>query len=209
MLAALIGIPLGMACLWILSGYIPTMNIETPAYTVLETRADYEIRRYDGFVVAETTQTSAAEGGSSGFNELFRYISGHNVAGAKIPMTAPVLKEGEEKGVKIPMAAPVFKEGRDASRTIAFVMPRGSRIDDLPMPASSAVTLREVPSHAVAAVTFSGVPSDEAITDKCAALEAALRRDNRTIDSGPIIALYNPPWTPPFMRRNEVMFRID
>jgi hypothetical protein len=90
-----------------------------------------------------------------------------------------------------------------------FVMPPGSVISELPRPKSPAITLRAVPPHTVAAITFSGFAGAAAIREKTATLRDALQRDGATITSGPWTALYNPPWTPPFMRRNEVMYEIE
>jgi hypothetical protein len=202
-----VGIPVLLLALWVLSGYIPTRNIAMPSYTVVEKRRDYEIRRYEAIVIAETRQQSI--GGAGGFNELFRYISGDNVRAARIPMTAPVLKSGTGGGEKIPMTAPVIKEGEGERGTIAFVMPPGAALADLPQPRSRAVTLKEVPPRTLAAVTFSGVADAAVIREKTELLLTALRRDGKTMAAAPFVALYNPPWTPPFMRRNEVLVELS
>jgi hypothetical protein len=195
---------------WIVSGYLPTMNIKTPAYTVMERKRGYEIRQYAPYVIAETHQKGRGQGQgppSGGFNELFRYISGENISRSKIPMTAPVLKGTE--GWKIPMTAPVVKEGEGGAETIAFVMPPGLTIEELPRPKSLAVHLRAVPAHVAAAVTFSDYATDVAIREHTESLLDALQREGLTVRSAPRIALYNPPWTPPFMRKNEILIEID
>ena len=210
MIIAAIGIPVVLFSLWILSGWLPTRDIAMPHYSVIEKRVDYEIRRYDPYIVAETLQTGGnKEALSSGFNELFQYISGSNVGQAKIPMTAPVLQEPPAEGQKIPMTAPVLKQGEGESSTIAFVMPPGSRLEELPRPKSPAVRLRVVPPHTVAVMTFSGYAGQDTIREKSSALLEALKRDGVPVTSGPRTALYNPPWTPPFMRRNEVMVEVE
>jgi SOUL heme-binding protein len=196
--------------LWIVSGYLPTMNIQTPAYTVAEKRRGYEIRQYAPYVIAETHQKGSGPGQpSGGFNELFRYISGENGSRNKIPMTAPVLKGPGAEGRKIPMSAPVLKNGEGGAEMIAFVMPPGSSLEELPQPKSAAVHLRAIPAHAVAAVTFSDYATDVAIREHTESLLEALQRDGLTVRSAPRVALYNPPWTPPFMRKNEVLVEID
>jgi hypothetical protein len=201
-----VAIPAVLLVLWVLSGYLPTRNIAMPSYTVVEKGSDYEIRRYDAYLVAETRQRSGD--GSGGFNELFRYISGNNMRESRIPMTAPVLKAAAGEGEKIPMAAPVIKQAQGESATIAFVMPPGAAMEDLPQPRSPAVALKEVPARTVAAVTFSGVADAAIIKEKTELLLAALRRDGKTVAAAPFVALYNPPWTPPFMRRNEVLVEV-
>jgi len=196
--------------LWIISGYVPTRNIETPAYSVMETKGDYEIRQYASYVVAETHQKgSQKESLSGGFRELFQYISGNNTARSKVAMTAPVLQSAESGGQKIPMSAPVIKQGDGGSRLIAFVMPAGSTPEDLPRPKSTVIRLRAVPPRNMAACTFSGYATGDTIRAHTEKLLAALQRDGIQEKSAPQIALYNPPWTPPFMRRNEIMVEID
>lgn len=196
--------------LWILSGYLPTRNIEMPVYTVIEKKLEYEVRRYNSFIVAEVRREgSPAEAMSKGFNELFRYISGENVSASKISMTAPVFRSEEKGGRKIPMTAPVLKEKQGESSIISFVMPPGSTLETLPKPKNPAVTLRAVAPHMVAVITFSGYSTEEIIAEKTAILLNALQRDGLAVRSVPRIALYNPPWTPPFMRRNEVMVDVD
>ena len=210
MIIAAITIPVALFLLWIISGYLPTRNIAMPTYRIIEKKDDYEIRAYDSYILAETEQLgNRTESMSSGFNKLFRFISGHNVRGSKISMTSPVLKSAAGEGEKIPMTAPVIKQKEGGSSTIAFVMPPGSSLEELPRPRDPAVMLRIVPSHKVAVVTFSGVATREAIEEKAASLQTSLRRDGCQQGSAPRIALYNPPWTPPFRRRNEVMIEIE
>jgi len=195
--------------LWMLSGYLPTRNIAMPAYTVVAAKQDYEIRRYEPFIVAETRRReNPAEALSAGFNELFRYITGNNEGSSKIKMTAPVLRSPEQQGTKIPMTAPVLRQGKGAGSIIAFVMPPGSTLEGLPQPTSPAVTLREVPPRTLAVVTFSGYATEGAIKEKTESLLKSLKRDGMALWSEPGVALYDPPWTPPFMRRNEVMVEI-
>lgn len=210
MITAIFAVCVTLLLLWILSGYLPTRNIAMPEYTVVETKQDYEIRRYDSFIVAETRREgSHSEAMSDGFNELFRYISGDNASTSKISMTAPVLRSPGDQGDRIPMTAPVLRQGEGSSSVIAFVMPPGSTLEELPRPKSPSVKLRVVAPHKVAVITFSGYATEEAIAEQTAMLLNALQRDAVTIRSAPRIALYNPPWTPPFMRRNEVMVDID
>ena len=207
MIITAISIPLFLAALWIMSGYLPTRNIAMPSYSVLATKNGYEIRRYDPYIIAETSM--ASESGSSGFNELFQYISGNNAGSAKLSMTSPVLKSAGDAAQKLPMTAPVLKKGGAGGGVISFVMPPGLRLEELPQPKSSRITLREIPGHKAAIVRFSGVADAEAIKDQTETLLRNLQQDGVTILSTPTTALYNPPWTPPFMRRNEVVVMIE
>jgi len=204
-----VGISAVIVLIWVVSGYVPTMNLHTPAYTVREKRAGYEIRQYEPYVIAETLQKgNRDESSPGGFNELFRYISGNNVAQARLGMSTPVLRSAEREGRKIPMSAPVLKGVAGGTGTIAFVMPPGIRPDELPLPKNAAVHLRAIPARTVAAVSFAGYATDAALGKHTAELLTALKRDDLTMRSDPQIALYNPPWTPPFMRKNEVLVEI-
>jgi len=209
-MTTIIAVALGTALLlWILSGYLPTRNIAMPAYTVVAVKQDYEIRRYEPFIVAETLREGdPAAALSEGFNELFRYITGNNAGSSKIKMTAPVLRTPGPQGTKIPMTAPVLRQGAGAGTVVAFVMPPGSTMESLPRPTSPSVTLRQVPSRTVSVVTFSGYATEGAIEEKTESLLQALMRDGVAPRSVPAVALYDPPWTPPFMRRNEVMVEV-
>ncbi len=205
MIIKLIAVPVVLFGAWILSGYLPTRNIATPSYSVLDKRPEYEIRRYDPYVLAETALGDLD--GSGGFKLLFQYISGKNAGGSKLAMTAPVLKNNPAGGDKLAMTAPVLKwEGEG---TIAFVMPPGRSLAELPQPGDPKVVLREVPGHKAAVVSFSGLAGSAKLKEKTGGLLRALRKDGVNPRSTPVIALYDPPWTPPFMRRNEIMVEID
>jgi SOUL heme-binding protein len=88
-------------------------------------------------------------------------------------------------------------------------MPAGRTLAELPQPENPMVTLREVAGHKVAVVSFSGFAGTATLREKTEGLLRDLRKDGLNPRSGPVTALYNPPWTPPFMRRNEIMVEID
>lgn len=208
MVIVAISISVAFFSIWVISGYLPTMNIQTPAYDVMGKKAGYEIRLYKPYVIAEARRDKTSDE-SSGFRKLFQYISGNNMARSKIKMTAPVLRSEPSETRKIPMSAPVLTYGDGGSSMIAFVMPPGIKIDGLPRPKSEAVQLKVVPAHIVAVITFSGYATDDAIRKNTGNLLTALKRDDRMVRVAPQIALYNPPWTPPFMRKNEIMVELD
>lgn len=186
------------------------MNIESPAYKVIEAKPDYEVRQYGTYIIAETDQRgSRKEAQSGGFRELFRYISGGNSAGSKVTMTAPVLQSTASGGRKIPMSAPVIKQADSASGRMAFVMPPGLSLEELPKPTSALIRLRVIAPQTVAVIRFSGYATEGRIREHTEKLLSALKRDGRRVHSTPRTGLYNPPWTPPFMRRNEVMVEIE
>jgi len=203
-------LPVMLLAAWILAGYLPTRNVATPGYTVVEKKAGYEVRLYDDFVVAETVQNGSHDNSlNAGFGELFQYITGNNSRTTKVPMTAPVLHTEATAGQAIPMTAPVLSQAAGGRHSVAFVMPPGSTLADLPAPRSAKVTLRAVPRHKAAVISFSGTATEAVMQARAAALRACLARDGRRALAAPQEAFYNPPWTPPFMRRNEVMVTIE
>ena len=188
------------------------MAIEEPNYKVLETSGSFELRTYDSMIVAETVVSgSMDEASSAGFRLIAGYIFGDNTSNTggseKISMTAPVTMEpeSESRSEKISMTAPVTMSANNGKWRVHFVMPSEHTLDTLPKPNNSAVTLREVPGQQVATVRFSGRASKEKTAEKTADLLAWLASKQITPTGKPELARYNPPWTLPFLRRNEVM----
>jgi hypothetical protein len=205
MIPALAWITAALLGAWVLSGYLPTRNVDMNKYSVIAEKDGYEIRQYEPYILAETPLRD--ESGNSGFNELFRYISGSNMGKSKVAMTAPVLQSGPPAGRKLAMTAPVLE--REGAGVMAFAMPPGMKLEDLPKPASPKVTLRAVPGYKAAVIRFSGWGSAATVKKKTKQLAAALERDGLHAAAASITAFYNPPWTPPFMRRNEVIIEIE
>jgi hypothetical protein len=198
----------GLLGLWILAGYVPTRGIETPAYRVVDKHDGYEVREYAPQVRAEVTLEGEYRSTlNDGFRQLAGYIFGDNTGNASISMTAPVLAEKSEK---IAMTAPVLSEkSTDQSRTIGFVMPKKYTLESLPKPNNPKVTLREVPAKRFAVLKFSGYANEKRAAKKTAQLLDALKRDGVKTVAEPVLAQYNPPWTPPFMRRNEIQAALQ
>ena len=114
MIPALVWIAVALLGGWVLSGYLPTRNVDTNKYSVIAEKDGYEIRQYEPYILAETPMRD--ESGNSGFSELFRYISGSNMEKSKLAMTAPVLQSGPPAGRKLAMTAPVLERGRGRGR---------------------------------------------------------------------------------------------
>jgi hypothetical protein len=207
MIPALLWIVAALLGGWVVSGYLPTRNVDMSKYSVLAEKDGYEIRQYEPYILAETPLRD--ESGNSGFNELFQYISGSNMEKSKLAMTAPVLQSGPPAGRKLAMTAPVLEREGGGRGVMAFVMPPGMKLEDLPKPASPKVTLRAVPGYKAAVIRFSGWGSAATVKKKTKQLAANLERDGLRAAAGPVTAFYNPPWTPPFMRRNEVIIEIE
>ncbi|HWI40504.1 MAG TPA: heme-binding protein [Verrucomicrobiae bacterium] len=184
-------------------------NVKEPAYRVERVADGYEVRSYDPLVVAEASvPPESGDPLSDGFRMLFAYITGANSGTRQIPMTAPVLQE-KRPGENIPMTAPVIREKRvGGSPVVAFVLPADLTVDTAPLPTDPRIRLRPVPSRRVAVVRFSGYASDRIMEEKREKLRGMLERDALKPEGDFIEAYYNPPWTPPFMRRNEVMVEV-
>jgi hypothetical protein len=149
------------AILLILTVVIPAtwngdaMAVEEAKYTVLQRWDALELREYAPQIVAETMIAGDFSSvGNVAFRRLYGYISGKNRRTQSIPMTAPVNQEANFE--KIPMTAPVNQERVGSEWRVAFVMPAGSRMSDLPAPLDPSVILREIPGRTMAALTYSG-----------------------------------------------------
>lgn len=180
---------------------------EEPSFTVQRRVGDVEIRRYGPRIAAETTIDADEEPArNEGFRRLARYIFGGNTAKAKIAMTAPV---AQQQGQKIAMTAPVAAE-RDAAGqwVIRFFMPSEHTLDTLPAPNDERVRLTPVPAETVAVLRFSGIASPTAVASRTDELLTALRTAGIDTDGEPVTWFYDPPWTIPFRRRNEIAVRV-
>lgn len=195
--------------LWALGSYLVVRSIEKPAYTILEKRDGYEIREYKSYIVAETTVPGdRQEALTAGFRIIADYIFGNNVSKSGIAMTAPVLEAKASE--KIAMTTPVLStEGTPSDRTIAFVLPSSYTLDTLPLPNNPAVTIREVPAHKVAALTFTWYATPARIEAKKAELRARLTAANIQVAGEIQVAQYNPPLSMPLMLRNEILIPIE
>jgi hypothetical protein len=185
------------------------MATEEPKHRVLSKSDGYEVRLYEPQVVAETVvEGEFGGGGNEGFRRLAGYIFGGNDGGRKIAMTAPVAQErqtGPRDGTKIAMTAPVSQEKRGEGWTVAFTMPSELTVAALPRPNDPRVTLREIPARRVAAATFSGTWGAERFDTVARELLGKLDAAGLVPSGPPVYARYDPPWTPWFLRKNEVL----
>jgi hypothetical protein len=185
------------------------MAIEEPRYQVIEQDGAFELRDYAPYLVAETRVDAGFEdAGSIAFRRLFRYISGANTAQRKIAMTAPVTQSRGDAGEKIAMTAPVTQVANDSGYTIAFVVPAKYSLDTVPQPNDPSIRLREIPRQRVAAWRYSGRWTAANYRDSEQKLRAALAARGLTVTGGPALARYNPPFTPSFLRRNEILIGV-
>ncbi|NBU25140.1 MAG: heme-binding protein [Gammaproteobacteria bacterium] len=185
------------------------MAIEQPAYTVVRQDGPFELRRYAPYLLAETeVESGFMQAGNVAFGRLFRYISGDNTARAEIAMTAPV--EQAPRGEKIAMTAPVEQAREGGVYRVAFVVPRKYTRETVPQPTDPRVRIREVPARSIAAWRYSGRWTEENFREHERGLRAKLAALGLKPEPGDnaIIARYDAPFMPWFMRRNEVLIPV-
>ena len=121
-------------------------------------------------------------------------------------MTAPVTQQASEK---IAMMAPVTQQLDGHAWHVKFVMPASYTMETLPKPRNTAVRLREVQGRSFAVIRFSGIAHRENLRRRTEQLRAFIKAKNLNAISEPVYAFYNPPWTLPFLRRNEVLIELS
>jgi len=187
-----------------------SMAIEEPAFEVTGRLGDIEIRRLAPYVVAEVRVPGpASEAGSQAFPILAGYIFGKNKGEKKFAMTAPVIQTtAPPTPVKMAMTAPVTQAASGDGFVVQFVLPQGVTLATAPDPLDERVRLREVPETSLAAVVYSGTWSQANYDEHLAKLKSALTAAGVTWTGEPVFSRYNGPWTPWFMRRNEIWLAV-
>jgi DNA gyrase inhibitor GyrI len=184
-----------------------------PSWHSVRQDGDMEIRDYDPMIVAEVTTTGERYAAiNAGFRILAGYIFGGNTAQTKIAMTAPVTQESTgAKSEKIAMTAPVTQEASENQNEwkVRFVMPPEYTLASLPVPNDNRIKFLEIPAYRTAVIQFSGFNTDSNLSEHQKILMDWLAKNNITPIGKPIYAFYNPPWTLPFFKRNEVMVKIS
>jgi hypothetical protein len=181
-------------------------KVAEPPFTSVFKQGDFEIRDYAPQVVAEVTVSSnSREPANDGFRPLAGYIFGGNAPRTQIAMTAPVTRQ---QGARIAMTAPVTRQATGASWNIRFIMPAGSRLETMPRPNDPNVRLMEEPGKRYAVIRFSGLGQQATLDQKTALLRTFVAERGLTARGNPVIAFYDPPFTVPFMRRNEVWLEV-
>ena len=197
------------------------MAIEEPQYKVTLSDGSFEIRQYAPFLIAETlVDGDMDEASNKGFRLIADYIFGnnqvpHSQESSKISMTAPVTIEPLSK--KIEMTAPVTLEAVSAASGVQtatkwrvhFVMPSQYNINNIPQPNNPDVKLKEVPGKFFAVNNYSGFNTMGKVQSKTEELLAWLQQKNFKTLGTPQLSRYDPPWTLPMFRRNEIMVEIE
>ena len=179
----LLALPLGLAA-------CASPPVEEPAYNLSLSDGAFEVRAYAPTIVAETTVDGDAFGSRfEGFGPLADYIFAKERDGEKIAMTAPVTQHATKAD----------------EWTIGFTMPAGYSMETLPAPANPDVRLTEQPAQTMAVFKFTGIASERDMADARRTLMQKVADAGLTAKGEPVFAFYDPPWTLPFMRRNEVM----
>jgi hypothetical protein len=164
---------------------------ESAPYKVVRSDGKFELRDYPALTVVETPMANP-EGSDGSFMRLFRFITGANEAKQKIAMTTPV-----------------FMSGGSTNLMMAFVMPAKMNTAAVPRPADGALTVRELPAGRFAVLRFSGGRNTRNEAESLARLKLWLEQERLKAVTGPVYGYFDPPWTPAFLRRNEVMLRTE
>ena len=205
---------LGM--LWLKSA----MAIEEPRYDVIVSQPPFELRHYAPTLIAQTLVDGDMDSASSqGFRLIANYIFGNNIAAgsdqvAKIAMTAPVTVEPQSS--KIAMTAPVTIEPQSGDTRVSgahqwrihFVMPSQYTLANIPKPNNSAVTLHELPRKYMAVYRYSGFNTQARVQEKTERALAWAKQQSLRVVGTPQLSRYDPPWTLPMFRRNEIMLEV-
>jgi hypothetical protein len=187
--------PSGTSVIFPLQENIRTMA-DTIPYDITGKAGEIEFRHYPALVLA-TVDSSEND---AGFNLLFAYITGSNNARNAIPMTAPVITSQ-----KIPMTAPVVSD----ATSISFVMPAGRPLEKIPDPLDSRVRITTLPAREVAVIAFRGYAPPQDVDAATVRLQDGLKNAGIATMGQPFLMRYNAPWTPGFLRRNEVGIEIQ
>ncbi len=165
---------------------------ESAPYTVVRSSGKFQVRDYPALTVVETPMTSGGSGADGSFNRLFRFITGGNEAKQKIAMTTPV-----------------FMSGSGTNGSMAFVMPAKFKTRDVPKPTDEQLRVRELEAGRFAVLRYSGGRNPDNEAQSLERLRARMKAEGLRELSPPIYGYFDPPWTPAFLRRNEMMVRIE
>jgi len=186
-------------------------DVKTPNYSVINRQDNIELRKYPAMIIAEVIVSGPRKKAlSDGFKILFDYISGNNIVlggdSKKIKMTAPVVQQPKKMiATKTPV---IQKELNEKLWQISFVMPKNFNMRTLPKPKNSKINIIKQSSQIMIVIKFSGIATQSSLDKHQMQLEKYILSHNLKIKSPVIYAYYNPPWTLPFMRRNEIMFIV-
>ena len=181
-------------------------DVEQPEYQVVATDGNIEIRQYDPMVIANVEMQGEREDSiGDGFRVLADYIFGNNTKEKEIAMTAPVQQKATAPSVDEMSAS---AETSKKSWSIRFVMPSKYNLKTLPKPKDKRIKLQAIPAKLYIVIRFSGRNSNDNIDQYEEQLSTYVEKNQVSTTGSPIYAFYNPPWTLPPMRRNEILIEI-
>ena len=181
---------------------------EQPRYTVVERVGSVEVRRYEGRIAAEALVAGDEERArNEGFRLVAGYIFGGNASSTQIAMTAPVAQA--PKGEQIAMTAPVAQQPSEGGWRVQFFMPAKYTLESLPKPKDARVRLVQLPPQTYAVLAFSGSRSPKAVKARQGQLASGLATSAWRASGEPQGWFYDPPWTVPFLRLNEVAVSVE
>lgn len=192
--------------------YFTMKNVKSPKYTVVKKQVNIEIRQYNPMLIAEVSVDGDREqAAGKGFQMLAGFIFGENHKqnqhSKKIKMTAPVL---QQKNEKIAMTAPVIQTGNDKNTwQVKFVMPQQYTKLSLPTPNNEDINIVDVPAKKVVVIRFSGTASKSNLQRHKEVLFEYIKKHQLRTTGAVEYAFYNPPWTLPMMRRNEIWLELE
>ena len=161
-------------------------------YQVVRTEGLFELRDYPALTLVETAMSSGGNRADGSFSRLFGYITGRN-----------------EQQQKISMTTPVFISGAETNQKMAFVLPAEFSAGQAPRPAGGAVVVRQVPAGRFAVLRFRGARGARQEAEALRRLTAWMTAQRLAVLSPPVYGYFDPPWTPGWFRRNEVMLRVQ
>jgi hypothetical protein len=183
------------------------MSIEEPTFTTTLQDGPYEVREYPELVAAEVRVAGDRNAAANaGFRQIAAYIFGANTTKRSIAMTAPVVASAATDA-NAPNAPSVRTDGA-GEWTIRFFMPRAYSLESLPKPNDPGIELKNLPPSRFAVVRFSGLARPRDVAKKVAELRAFATAHRLQPENSSSLARYNPPWTPWFLRRNEVLIPL-
>lgn len=183
-------------------------TVEQARYRVLSKEGKFEVRQYPDAIVAETVVDADYRAAQNiAFRRLAGYIFGKNKTRQQIPMTAPVIQEKASE--RIAMTAPVLQERSQHGWRMMFVLPAEYTLQTLPEPLDPDVFIRQQKGRKVAVLRYSGSLSEAAMNAHVDDLARWLAQKGLKATSEPRLAGYDPPWTLPFLRRNEIHVDIE
>ncbi len=197
----------GIGTVAFIAGQEALAKYEEPAYTVSEKEGNIEIREYPSVIAAQVQVVGTGkEAANQAFKILAGYIFGKNIRKDKIAMTVPVTESKVSE--KIAMTIPVTTLNTQGEMLMSFYMPAKYSLSDLPEAIDKRIQFKKIEPRKFAVIKFSGPANEESMKKHEDELRAYLKTKGSAITGEPLRAFYNPPWTLPFMRRNEVWIQL-